>query len=377
MAFDFTGLNKVSSSLYFPRILGRSRTEESDFGNRAAEREAFSEEGRRLRLEEMAQQEAAYEPIRLQKERAELEKRKAEKEAYEKWQTDNLLKTAYDKIYGKDLVKQGVAGERAIGEKTKQVGIELLKTNPSAGMKLIEQGNEQLKKSADAEQEVLQTEVARKEYAAKILTNVNDEEGWEYAKASLAKMGYPIPQQLMQYNDNTKKWIASQVVGSKSGLEAEKLDLRRDALKSQQEAFAAKQELAERKENRISTNQARSREASEIKYRTGTPAAQKEVQTIVSEMSAENEKFADLEGGYKRMAAQDLDPIARGIMLEGGKTYDQARAEARKIIYSRINEEGEYVSQTPFSGASVPSAKEKTINGVTYVHDGKGWKVKK
>lgn len=111
MAFDFTGLRPVYGSLYAPRILGRARTigGDSEIGNRAAEREAFSEQGQRARLAELSQQDMANEQIQRERDAFELAKRQKEKEEYAKWEREQILNSvANDKF--KDMVSSGKFG---------------------------------------------------------------------------------------------------------------------------------------------------------------------------------------------------------------------------------------------------------------------------
>lgn len=100
MAFDFATLNRAGGSLYKPRILGYSRDIiGTELGNRAAERDAFSEQGQRARLAELSQQDMANEQMQREREAFELAKRQKEKEEYAKWEKEQILNQVASQLY--------------------------------------------------------------------------------------------------------------------------------------------------------------------------------------------------------------------------------------------------------------------------------------
>lgn len=304
----------------------------------AGEMNARNQQLELQRMQQLAQDDYHAQQIRLEEERrAEIKKQK-EKEAYDLWQQQQLMRNAISSVKEDELIGTGVQADEAIAAKMRQAGINALKNGQAtAGLELIQKANAMQKDVASVREAEMRVSAVKKEQIGDILSSASPE-NWEATKVSLSKLGYVVPQQYNQFNADTKTWIQNQSLMSKKVRDAEAIELKQQKLLADIKSKEAAMELAREKEQRIKDKEAYNREMVDLKYKTGKgPAGDKEVKLLMKELGADD-LIDDLDKEQQINIAKDFDYVVRDVMLKNPElSFDQARAEAKDIIKSRIS----------------------------------------
>lgn len=362
MEFDFAGLKKISHPTYPGRypIFGVVNSGDGlrEASWKTEERQRLFEESPegQMQLQRLAQEQQQTEMNELHMQAAREKQKELEKEAYNKWQKEQILKSVADTKF-EDMLRSGSIDSSILLEKqAKDAAAEALRRGrQDLAQDFLERAN---KYGTDADTSRKKDAAIQQERMNSVLSDLvasppKNAVDWSYTKQRMAENGIIVPDQYQSWSEGTSKWLQEKGMQVKAVRDSAVTQARIEKMEADEKARFAKIEADKEKQANKDRIAALNREGVEV----GKPVSGRMLEDTIDELSV-NDNFKDLEYEVQTKAAREINPLAKRFLKEGtARDALEARDMAIKEVLRGIKE-GNYIpySERESAGGSAPKA---------------------